>query len=223
MKNKKRRIASITIISILLILTSVFTSSCGFDPDEAVNIKDYISYECTAQKDSTIFRFNYNSEAHPIDEYRIIEVRIEYYADYNSRMRHKTSYIVVPDNIEYEGEQPYFTVEIGADLSNAPYIAMLFYANYKTESSSRAWLYVLSVLIAIVLLVVFWSVYMAMCEAYDSDTALPSLMWLGGLLMIGIIAFVISGKWGTGPGSIVLCGGILYFIGTLFTYFSYRS
>ena len=223
MKIKKSRTASVAILSLLLIFTSVFMSSCGFDPDEAINIGSYITDEITVQEDSTIFCFYYNSKEHPIDEYGIIKVSVEYYVDYNSWMKHKTFYISVPDDVKYEGEQPYFSVEIGDALTNESVVYLSVLANYKAESSSRGWLYVLSVFIAIALVIGFCSIYMVMCEAYDSNTALPSFMWLGGLLIIGLIALWISGRWGSGPGSIVLCGGILYFICTLFTYFNYRS
>lgn len=210
------------IMSLLLAIIFIFSTSCFFDPDEAVNIQNLVSEEIVVQNDSTMFYFYYNSEEHSIEEYDIIKVRLEYYVDYHTRMKKKDFFITVPDDVEY-GEQPYFTVEISDVLTDESVVYISVHANYKTEDNSRVWAYVISIIIAIVMLVVFWSVYMAMCDAFYSNTPLPSLMWLGGIIIYVIVTLIIGGLWGTGPGGIIIASGILYFICTLFTFYSNKE
>ena len=107
MNTQKRKILFKIIISTLLILTSLFASSCLFDPDEAVNIRDYVTENIVVQTDSTIFYFYYNSDEHPIEDYEIIKVKIEYYVDYYTRMKRKEFFIYVPDDVKYEEEKCY--------------------------------------------------------------------------------------------------------------------
>lgn len=222
MKFSGFRVLSKILISVLLILIALLTTSCSFDPDEAVNIMDCVTDEVEVKEDSTVFRFYYSSDEHPIEDYEIIRVRLEYYVDYNSLMKKKNFFIEVPDDVTFE-DKTYFTVEIDDALTEESVVYMSVLANQKTENNSRAWRYVLTVIIAVVLLVILWSVYMAMCDACDSDTALPSFMWLGGLIIFGIVTLVISLNWGNGPGGIMIGGAVLYFICTLFTYFKYRN
>lgn len=84
MKFSGFRILSKILISILLILIALFATSCSFDPDEAVNIRNCVTDEIEVKEDSTVFRFYYSSEEQPIENYGIIRVRLEYYVDYNS-------------------------------------------------------------------------------------------------------------------------------------------
>lgn len=222
MKFSGFRVLSKILISILLILTALFTTSCVFDPDEAVNIRDFVTEEIEVKKDSTVFRFYYSSDEHPIEDYEIIKVRLEYYVDYNTLMKKENFFIEVPDDVKFE-DKTYFTVEIDDALTEESVVYISVLANQKTENNSRAWIYVLTVIIAVVLLIILWSVYMAMCDACDSNTALPSFMWLGGLIIFGIITLVIAFNWGNGPGGIMIGGAALYFICTLFTYFKYKN
>ena len=222
MKFSGFRVLSKILISVLLILIALLTTSCSFDPDEAVNISDYVTDEVEVKKDSTVFRFYYSSDEHPIEDYEIIRVHLEYYIDYSSLMKKKNFFIEVPDDVTFE-DKTYFTVEIDDALTEESVVYMSVLANQKTENNSRAWRYVLTVIIAVVLLIILWSVYMAMCDACDSDTALPSFMWLGGLIIFGIVTLVISLNWGNGPGGIMIGGAVLYFICTLFTYFKYKN
>jgi hypothetical protein len=221
-KTSKIRVLSKILISVLLILVSAFATSCGFDPDEAVNISDCVTDEIEVKKDSTVFRFYYSSDEHPIEDYEIIRVHLEYYVDYSSLMKKKNFFLEVPDDIKFE-DKTYFTVEIDDALTEESVVYFSILANQKTENNSSAWRYVLTVIIAVVLLGVLWSVYMAMCDACDSNTALPSFMWLGGLIIFGVVALVIALKWGSGPGGIMIGGAVLYFICTLFTYFKYKN
>jgi hypothetical protein len=200
----------------------VFATSCGFDPDEAVNISDCVTDEIDVKKDSTVFRFYYSSDEHPIEDYEIIRVHLEYYVDYSSLMKKKNFFLEVPDDIKFE-DKTYFTVEIGDALTEESVVYFSILANPKTENNSRAWIYILTVIIAVVLLGVLWSVYTAMCDACDSNTALPSFMWLGGLIIFGVVTLVISHNWGSGPRGIMIGGAVLYFIGTLFTYLKYKD
>ena len=222
MKTVTKRFLPNFVISMLLIIFFLFSTSCSFDPDEAVNIKNCVSEEIVVQKDSTMFYFYYNSEEHSIEEYDIIKVRLEYYVDYHTTMKKKNFFITVPDDVKY-GEQPYFTVEIDDILTNESVVYISVLANYKTEGNSRTWAYVITIIIAVVMLAVLWSVYMAMCDAFASNTILPSSMWLGGIIIYIIITLIIGGLWGTGPGSIIIVSGILYFIFTLFTFYKYKE
>lgn len=222
-KTSKIRVLSKILISVLLILlVSACATSCGFDPDKAVNLGGYVTDEIEVKKDSTVFRFYYNSDEHPIEDYGIIRVRLEYYVDYSSLMKKKNFFLEVPDDIKFE-DRTYFTVEIDDALTEESVVYFSILANQKTENNSSAWRYVLTVIIAIVLLGVLWSVYMAMCDACDSNTALPSFMWLGGLIIFGVITLIITLNWGSGPGGIMIGGAVLYFICTLFTYFKYKN
>ena len=222
MKATTKRFLPNFLISMLLIIVFLFSTSCFFDPDEAVNIQNCVTKEIIVENDSTMFYFYYNSEEHSIEEYDIIKVRLEYYLNYHTTMRKKNFFITVPDDVEY-GEQPYFIVELDEVLTNESVVYISVLANYKTESNSRAWAYVIAVIIALIMLVVLWSVYMAMCDAFASNTALPSLMWLGGIIIYIIIILVIGGLWGTGPGGIIIFSGVLYFICTLFTFYKYKE
>ena len=145
MKSKKIRVLKNAIISLLLIFVSLFSSSCFYDPDEAVNIKDCIDIKYVVQADSTIFYFYYDSAEHPIEEYELIKVDLNYYADYKTSMRKKTFVLVVPDDIKQEDNKTYFTVKINDALGKESVIASVsVYANYKTEkktSNSRWWKY----------------------------------------------------------------------------------
>lgn len=221
-KDSKNRILPKILISLLLILVSAFATSCGFNPDEAVNISDCLTNEIEVKKDSTVFRFYYSSDEHPIEDYEIIRVRLEYYVDYSSLMKKKNFFLEVPDDIKFE-DKTYFTVEINDALTEESVVYFSVLANQKTENNSSAWRYVLTVIIAIVLLGGLWSVYMAMCDACDSDTALPSFMWLGGLIIFGVVTLIIALNWGSVPGGIMIGGAVLYFICTLFTYFKYKN
>lgn len=222
MKTTIKRFLPNFVISILLICVFLVSTSCSFDPDEAVNIQNYVSEEIVVQEDSTVFYFYYNSEEHSIEEYDIIKVRLEYYVNYYTTMKKKNFFITVPDDVKY-GEQPYFTVEINDILTNESVVYFSVLANYKTEDNSRVWAYVITIIIAGVMLVVLWSVYMTMCDTFASNTTLPSLMWLGGIIIYIIIALIIGGLWGTGPSGIIIFSGILYFIITLFTFYQYKE
>lgn len=215
------------LLSFLLIFASLFTSACFFDPDEAVNIGDSVTKKITVQDDSTLFEFYYDPAAeHPIEDYGMIRVTIEYYRDYHSTKKNKDFFFEVPDDISL-GEGPSFTAEIDDVLGEESVVYVYVLANYKTESGtgspSRFWLYVLAVVIAVVLLILLWSAYMALCDSHGSNTPLPSFMWLCGMGLYLVVAFVISIKWGNGPAGFVLGGAILYFICTLFTYFTNRE
>jgi hypothetical protein len=223
MKIRKRLSLSKLILSILLIFTSLFASACFFDPDEAVNLKDSITKDIVVQSDSTKFYFYYHSEEHPIEEYEIIKIDLEYYVDYRSFMKEKDFFIIVPDDVQYDDQQPYFTAEIDDALTDESVVYVSVHANYKKEDNSRFWLYLLAVVIALALLIVLCSVYMVMCESMYSNSLWPSLMWLGGLIAYILLALLISSSWGTGPASIIIVGGILYFICTLFTFFKYKD
>ena len=222
MKFSGFRVLSKILISVLLILIALFTTSCNFDPDEAVNIRNCVTDEIEVKEDSTVFRFYYSSEEQPIENYGIIRVRLEYYVDYNSLMKKKNFFLEVPDDVQFE-DKTYFTVEIDDALTEESVVYISVLANQKTESNSRAWIYVFTVIIAVALLIILWSVYMAMCDAFDSNTAMPSLMWLGGLILFGIITLVIAVNWGNGPGGIMIGGAALYFICSLFPYFKYKN
>ena len=222
MKNSGFRVLSKILISVLLILIALFTVSCSFDPDEAVNIRDYVTDEIEVKEDSTVFRFYYSSDEHPIEDYEIIRVHLEYYIDYSSLMKKKNFFIEVPDDVTFE-DKTYFTVEIDDALTEESVVYISVLANQKAENNSRTWIYVLTVIIAVALLVILWSVYTAMCDACDSDTALPSFMWLGGLIIFGIVTLVVSLNWGNGPGGIMIGGAALYFICSLFPYFKYKN
>ena len=226
MKSKKIRVLKNAIISLLLIFVSLFSSSCIYDPDEAVNIKDCIEIKYVVQADSTTFYFYYDSAEHPIEEYELIKVDLNYYADYKTSMRKKTFVLVVPDDIKQEDNKTYFTVKINDALGKESVIASVsVYANYKTEkktSNSRWWKYVITIVIALVLLFGLWSIYTTMCEACYSNTILPSFMWLGGLIIYIIVAIIITVYWGSGPGGIIIGGAILYFICTLIPFFKNR-
>lgn len=222
MKTRAKRVLSHIILSILLIFTSLFASSCFFDPDEAINIQDSITHKAVVQTDSTVFYFYYASEEHPIDEYSVINVGIDYYADYSTPMKKKNFLINVPDDVIFE-EQPYFTVEIEDALNNESVVYLSFQANYKSEDSgSKFWIYALTVVIAIVMLVVLFSTYSVMCETFDSNSSPSSLMWLGGLILYVVVAAVIGALWGTIPSGIIIGSAVLYFISTLIPYFKYK-
>jgi hypothetical protein len=210
------------LLTLLLLLGTLCTSSCIFDSNEAVNLKDSVQKEITVLKDSTRFQFTYTDLETPIETYDIIHVEIEYYRDYQTRMKTKNFFFEVPDDITY-GEQPSFTVEIEDALGDESVVYVSVEATYKAESSSRFWLFVLAVIISLVLLILLWSAYAALCDEHGSNTSLPSFMWLGGMGIYLVVAILVAMKWGNGPGSIVFCGSGLYFICTLFTYFSNRE
>ncbi len=222
MKTKKRRAFSKVVLLMLLVLASLFVSACFFDTDEAIDLKDSISKQIVVQEDSTLFYFYYDSQEHPIEDYKIIRVNIDYYVDYKSRMKKEEFFLFVPDDIQYE-DQTYFTVEIEDALTDESVVYVSVLANYKAESSSRVWLYVFAVLIALALLIILCAAYTALCDANGSNTPLPSFMWLMGLIIFIVVAVVVSSKWGNGPGSIILSGGILYFLFTLIPYFQNRT
>lgn len=208
-------------VFILLIVNLLFASSCVFDPDEAVNMKDLVSYEPVVGKDSTVFYFYYESEEHPIDDFEIIKVELDYYVDYYTTMKKKDFYISVPDDVKYE-EQTYFTVEIEHALTNQSVVYVSVAGNYKTEDKSRDWTYVVTVIIGIVMLLIFCPLYTVFCDGLDSNSALPSFVWLGGLIIYGVVMLIIRANWGNGPGGIIIGSAALYFIFTLFTYFRYK-
>ncbi|MBR4419541.1 MAG: hypothetical protein IKT32_01550 [Clostridia bacterium] len=221
MNIQKRKILFKIIISTLLILTSLFASSCLFDPDEAVNIRDYVTENIVVQTDSTIFYFYYNSDEHPIEDYEIIKVKIEYYVDYYTRMKRKEFFIYVPDDVKYE-EETYFIAEIDDALTNQSVVYLSVLANYKTESKTRDWIYIVTIVIAVLMWIIFSSVYTLFCDALYSNSALPSCMWLGSIIIYGVVALLISGGWGAGPAGIIIGSAVLYFFTTLITYFKYK-
>ncbi len=227
MKAQKRRVLLNVILSILLVFTSFFASSCFFDPDKAINLKDDISKKVVVQENSTLFYLYYHSEEHPIDDYDLIKVTIEYYVDYKTSMKKKDFFISIPDDVKYEEGQPYFTAEIKDALTEQSVVFISTHANYKRENTkednSRVWEYILSIVIALVLLIIFWVGYSLLCEAFDSNTLWPSVGWLGGLVIYIIIAIIIWLNWGTGPASMILWGAILYFICTLYPFFKYKQ
>ena len=210
------------LLCLLLLFASLFSTACFFDPDESVNIGDSVTKKITVLEDSTRFTFTYTDTQTPIEEYGILQVKIEYYRDYQTRMKNKSFFFEVPDDITYE-ELPTFTAEIKDVLTDESVVYISVLGNYKQQSSSKFWLYVLSVLISLALLIILWSAYAALCDANGSNTPLPSFMWLGGLGVYLVVAFIVALNWGNGPGSIVLSGSILYFICTLFTYFANRE
>lgn len=224
MITSRKRVLSHILISILLIFNILFATSCVWDPDKAVNIKDCFTDKIEVRTDSTLFYFYYNSEDHKIDDYKIIRVNIEYYVDYNTFMKKKNFFFFVPDDVKYEEQQPYITAEIGDTLTNQSVVYVSIVANYKTENEnkSRFWIYVLAVIIALVMLIVFCSVYMVMCETFDSNSLLPSLMWFGGLIIYAIVTFVIATNWGSGPGGVLIGSAVLYFLCTLISFFKYK-
>ena len=206
MKTLKKRVFSNILISLLLIFTSLFTTSCVWDPDKAVNIKDCFTDKIEVRTDSTLFYFYYNSEDHKIDDYKIIRVNIEYYVDYKTFMKKKKFFISIPEDIKYEEKQPYILVKIDDALTNQSVVYISIVANYKTENENRSrfWIYVLAVVIALVMLISFCSIYMAMCETFDSNTLLPSLMWFGGLIIYIIVTLIIAFNWGSGPAGVLI-------------------
>ena len=222
MKTKSRGIKCV-IISLLLIFISIFSTSCSYDPDEAVNIRGSITDNIIVQEDSTVFYFYYESAEHPIEDYAVIKVSLDYYVDYKTPMRKKTFFIFVPDDVKYE-EQTYFTVEIDDVLTSESVVYLSVLANYKTEGKNNSmwWKYLIAIIVAIVLLIGLWSVYAVMCDACYSNSALPSFMWLGGLIIYIIATIIITSCWGSGPGGMIIGGAVLYFICTLFTYFKYK-
>lgn len=226
MKSKKIRVLKNAIISLLLIFVSLFSSSCIYDPDEAVNIKDCIEIKYVVQADSTTFYFYYDSAEHPIEEYGLIKVDLNYYADYKTSMRKKTFVIVVPDDVKMEDNKTYFTVKIDDALGKESVIASVsVHANYKTEkkaSNSRWWKYLLTVIIALVMLFGFWSIYSTICEVCYSNSLWPSLMWLGSIIIYIVVDIIIVACWGSDPGGIIIGSAGLYFICTLFTHFKYK-
>lgn len=210
------------LLTLLLLLGTLCTTSCFFDSDEAVNLKDSVQREITVLKDSTRFSFTYTDLETPIETYDILRVDIEYYRDYQSRMKTKSFFLEVPDDITY-GDQPSFAVEIEDALGDESVVYVSVSGNYRAQSTSRFWLFVLAVIISLALLIILWSAYMALCDANGSNTPLPSFMWLSGMGVYIVVAILVAMKWGNGPGSIVFCGSGLYFICTLFTYFSNRE
>lgn len=222
MKTKSRGVKCV-IIALLLIVISIFSSSCSYDPDKAVNIMNSVTDKVVVQEDSTVFYFYYESADHPIEDYDIIKVGIDYYVDYKTPMRKKTFFIFVPDDVKYE-EQTYFTVEIDDVLTSESVVYLSVLANYKPEGKNNSmwWKYLIAIIVAIVLLIGLWSVYSAMCDACYSNSALPSFMWLGGLIIYIIATIIITSCWGSGPGGMIIGGAVLYFICTLFTYFKYK-
>ena len=227
MKTKIRHALSKIIIIVLLIITTLFASSCFFDPDRAINLKDNVEKKIVVQEDSTIFYLYYHSEEHPIEDYGLIKVTIEYYVDYTTSMKTKDFFLSVPEDVQYEEGQPYFTVEIGDALTNESVVFISTHANYKkqntSEDNSRVWQYILTVIIAIVMLILLWSGYTAMCDAVYSNKMPSALVWLGGAFIYVIVTIIIRINWGTGPASIIMWGGVFYFICTLFTYFKYKD
>ena len=209
-------------LTLFLLLSTLFTTSCFFDPNEAVDLKDSVQREITVLEDSTHFRFTYTDTETPIEEYDIIHVKIEYYLDYQTFMKKENFFFEVPDDITY-AEQTCFTAEIDDALTEESVVYVSVLANYRAQSGSRFWIYTLAVIISLVLLFLLWSAYMALCDANGSNTPLPSFMWLGGMGVYIVVAILVAMKWGNGPGSIVFCGSGLYFICTLFTYFSNRE
>ena len=221
MNTQKRKILLKVIFSILLICTSLFASSCFFDPDEAINIRDSVTEKIVVQTDSTIFYFYYNSDEHPIEDYEIIKVKIEYYVDYYTSMKRKEFFIYIPDDIKYE-EQTYFVAEINDALTNQSVVYLSVLANYKTQSKTRDWVYIVTIVIAVLMWIIFCSVYSVLCDALYSNSAFPSCMWLGGIIIYGVVALLISVTWGNGPAGIIIGSAVLYFFTTLITYFKYR-
>lgn len=222
MKIKQKRFLSLLTISVILILTSLFTTSCFFDPDEAVNLKDSVSEKIIVGEESTVFHFYYASQEHPIEDYEIIKAEIDYYVDYHTSMKHKDFFFFVPDDIKYE-EQTYFTAEIDDVLTNESVVYVSVHANFKTENNSRVWIYILAVVIALIVLIAFCAIYATMCDTFASNSAPSSWMWWGGIVIYAIIAFFVGSAWGTGPASIILSSAIFYFILTLFIYFAHRE
>ena len=223
-KNKRHGFANL-ITLIVLIFTCLFSSSCIFDGDKAVNIGDSVSQKIVVQEDSTLFYFYYNSEERPIEDYQIIKARIEYYVDYHTSMKKKDFFITVPDDVQYEEGQAYFTAKIGDVLTNQSVVYVSVHGNYKvskSENASRVWEYVIASVVAVILLIVFCSIYTTACDAWYSNSVQSSLVWLGCIILYVVAAVIIGAFWGTGPAGILIGSGVLFFILTLFPFFKYK-
>ena len=214
------------VLLLLLLSICLATTSCFFDPDEAVNIKDYITDDVEVKKDSTVFYFYYNEAAHSIEEYGLIRVEINYYVDYTTSMKSKLYLFTVPDDIQY-GETPYFTAEIPHALTADSHVYINVLANYKhadkTAETIHIWKYVLAIVIAILMLIFLWTFYYSVCESCYSNSAPASAVWLLCIGLYVLISIIIAKYLGTGPGSIILSSAALYFFGTLITFFTHKS
>lgn len=225
-KIKKRTFANL-ITLIVLIFTCLFSSSCVFDVDKAVNLNNSFSVKYTIQENSTLFYFDYTSQERPIEDYQVIKARINYYKDYTTRMKKKDVFITVPDDVQYkEDGQAYFVAEIGDALNEQSVIASIMVeGNYKvstTKNASRVLQYVIATIIAIVLLVVFCSTYSFVCSICYSNSLWPALVWIGTFIIYAVVILLIGGFWQTGPASINICSAIAFFLLSFIPYFKYK-
>lgn len=222
MNNLKGQVLSTTIISLLLILVTLFTSSCFFNPDKAVNIRDCVTDKIVVKTNSTEFYFYYDSEEHPIEEYGLIKVEVDYYVDYTTSMKKKDFFIEVSKDVKYE-EQPYFVVEIDDALTNQSVVYLSVHANYKAHQASTNWSYVISIIIAIVMFLILCPLYTMFSDALSSNSLVPSLLWTGSIIIYVVVAIIVGSLWGTGASGFIFGSGVLYFIITLLTYYRYKQ
>jgi hypothetical protein len=212
----------------VLIFTCLFSTSCVFDVDKAVNLNNSFSVKYTIQENSTLFYFDYTSQERPIEDYQVIKARINYYKDYTTRMKKKDVFITVPDDVQYkEDGQAYFVAEIGDALGEQSVIASIMVeGNYKvskSENASRVVAYVVASIVAVVLLIGLCSIYAAICSVCDSNSLMASLEWIGSMIVYLIATLIIGALWQTGPASIVICSAILFAIVTIIPFIKYKS
>ena len=226
MKLPKKSVLHKIILLLLLFATCLTATSCVFDPDGAVNIQDYITDEVEVKKDSTVFYFYYESAEHPIEDYGLIFLEIDYYVDYKTSMKKKDFLITVPDDIQY-GETPYFTAEIPHALTEESHVYVTARANYKAEDKKTENIqigkFVLSIVIALLMLIFLWAFYYSVCESCYSNSAPASAVWLLCIGLYVLISIIITKYLGTGPGSIILSSAALYFFCTLITFFTHKA
>ena len=220
MKTAKTHFLRNLLIVALLILTSIFTVSC-YDVDNQVNLSDSVTHQAIIKENTTVFTFYYENEETPIETYNIIRVEFKYYLDYNSWMKTKSFFFIVPDDITY-GEKPTFTAELKDVLTNQSVVYLSIGANIKPETTSRFWEYFISTVIAFALLIFLCPLYSFCCEHTTSTSLISGLMWLGGLIIYGVVAYIIGSFWDSGPCSIIITSAIFYFLLTLPTFFRYK-
>ena len=228
MRQTKKRTFANLITLIVLIFISLFSTSCVFDIDKAVNINHSFTIKYTVQEDSTLFYFQYTSEERPIEDYQVIKARINYYKDYSTRMKKKEVFITVPDDVQYNEEgQAYFTATIDDAFTAQSVIASIMVdGNYKvskSENASRVVAYVVASIVAVVLLIGLCSIYAAICSVCDSNSLMASLEWIGSMIVYLIATLIIGALWQTGPASIVICSAILFAIVTIIPFIKYKS
>ena len=228
MKHKKRGLFAKLVLSLLLLFTVLCTSSCGFDPDAAVDIKADTSCHYEVGNDVTTFYFFYESQERPITDYEIVQITIKYYPDYDTvRKKEKVEFSVAED-VKYDEQtgKPYFTVDVPYEFMEESYVTDVFVlANYTREvggKTGRGWKTTVAALISVAMLVILSVVYTNMCEVYDSNSTEAGLMWLGGLILYGLAALFVYVYLGKGPGTFLIAGAIVYFLYTLIPYFKYR-